>query len=177
MIRNLVGALSITDASEAALVLVTLAGGAVTLAGWWRVLVKAGQPGWPALVPFYNFVALLSVIDQPWWLVFGVFIPFVVTPWFPVAAPTLTLVWFFTVVVIFVQLGRAFGRSWQFVILVFPVCIPILGFGKSVYHGPHGPRHEPAPKRQPGAPARAGSRTKGRATPPAKRPGTGRARR
>ncbi len=39
------------------------------LAGWWKVFEKAGRPGWHALIPLYNFVVFVEVVDRPlWWL-------------------------------------------------------------------------------------------------------------
>jgi len=40
------------------------------VAGIWKVFVKAGEPGWAALVPIYNLVVLVKVSGKPmWWLV------------------------------------------------------------------------------------------------------------
>ena len=47
------------------------------LAGLWRIFEKAGQKGWLAIVPFYNFYIWLKIIDKPlWWYVF-ILIPFI----------------------------------------------------------------------------------------------------
>ena len=44
-------------------------------------IVKAGRPGWAAIIPIYNLYILLKIIGRPvWWLllfVIGVIIPFV----------------------------------------------------------------------------------------------------
>lgn len=48
----------------------------LVLAGVWKTLVKAGQPGWACIVPFYNAIVLLRIADKPaWWLIL-MFIPF-----------------------------------------------------------------------------------------------------
>ena len=51
------------------------------IAALWKVFVKAGQPGWAAIIPIYNLYILLKVIGRPaWWLllfVAGVIVPFV----------------------------------------------------------------------------------------------------
>ena len=36
----------------------------------WKVYVKAGQPGWAAIVPIYNVYIMLKIAGKPgWWLV------------------------------------------------------------------------------------------------------------
>ncbi len=46
-------------------------------AGLWRIFEKAGQKGWLAIVPFYNFYIWLKIIGKPlWWYVF-ILIPFI----------------------------------------------------------------------------------------------------
>ena len=43
----------------------------------WKVFEKAGQPGWAAIIPFYNCYILLKVASKPgWWLIL-MFIPLV----------------------------------------------------------------------------------------------------
>lgn len=43
----------------------------------WRIYKKAGQPGWAAIIPFYNIIVWLKIISKPaWWLILF-FIPFV----------------------------------------------------------------------------------------------------
>ena len=33
--------------------------------GLWGIFKKAGKPGWPAIIPFYNFSVLMQVIGWP----------------------------------------------------------------------------------------------------------------
>ncbi len=42
---------------------------AIMIASYWRIFTKAGQPGWPAIVPFYNWVVLLRIIRRPVWMI------------------------------------------------------------------------------------------------------------
>ncbi len=47
------------------------------IAGFWQTFVKAGKPGWGAIVPIYNVILLLEIAGKPiWWLVLLI-IPFV----------------------------------------------------------------------------------------------------
>ncbi len=36
----------------------------------WIVFKKAGQPGWAAIIPIFNFLVILRVAGKPWWWVF-----------------------------------------------------------------------------------------------------------
>ena len=47
------------------------------IAGLWKVFVKAGKPGWAAIVPIYNIIVLLEIADKPLWWIILFFIPFV----------------------------------------------------------------------------------------------------
>src|SRR5215813_7302770 len=43
----------------------------------WVVFTKAGQPGWAALIPIYNYYIVLKLVGRPgWWLILY-FIPIV----------------------------------------------------------------------------------------------------
>jgi hypothetical protein len=108
------------------------------IAALWKIFVKAGQPGWAAIIPIYNLYILLKVIGRPaWWLllfVIGVIIPFVG--------------WILLIVIgiiIAIDLARSFAKSSGFAVGLFLlnfIFIPILGFGESQYVGPAaaGPR-------------------------------------
>lgn len=95
--------------------------GLVAIAGLWKVFVKAGKPGWAALVPVYNAVVLLEIAQRPlWWLVLLLI---------PVVGP---------VVMIFVAIdvakafdkGAGFGVGMAFLPFVF---YPLLGFGAATH--------------------------------------------
>jgi hypothetical protein len=39
------------------------------LVGMWKTFEKAGKPGWAAIIPIYNLIVLLEIIDRPmWWI-------------------------------------------------------------------------------------------------------------
>ncbi len=93
------------------------------IASIWKVFVKAGQPGWAAIVPFYNLYVMTQIAGRPaWWLVLF-FIPVVSI----VAA-----------VILFIDIAKAFGKGAGFGIglaLLGPIFFPILGFGSATYQG------------------------------------------
>jgi hypothetical protein len=95
------------------------------IAAQWIIFVKAGQPGWASIVPFYSTYVLNQIIGRPvWWLL----LYFV-----PPLSPFVALLSFF-------ELGRAFRKSDGFNIglaLLTFIFIPILAFDDSRYHGPN----------------------------------------
>ena len=102
------------------------------IAALWKVFVKAGQPGWAAIIPIYNLYILLKVIGRPaWWLllfVAGVIVPFVG--------------WILLIVIgiiIAIDLAKSFAKSSGFAVGLFFlnfIFVPILGFGQAQYVGP-----------------------------------------
>jgi hypothetical protein len=89
-----------------------------------QVFARAGQPWWAALVPFYNFYVLLRVVGRPgWWLALMII-------------PIVNVVY---LVIVAVDLAKAFGKDGAFAfLLVLPpfVGLPLLGFGSAAYRGP-----------------------------------------
>lgn len=89
----------------------------------WRVFEKAGQPGWAAIIPFYNVYILLKLAGKPgWWLVLF-FIP---------------LVNIVIQVIVCVGVAEKFGKGGGFAVGLFflPfIFYPILAFGEATYQG------------------------------------------
>jgi hypothetical protein len=101
--------------------------------GMYKVYEKAGQPGWAALVPFYNMIILVKIVgqDDMRWLFYLI----------PIAG-----------IIFYAQdlitLAQCFGKDSGFAIgmlLLAPVFWPILGFGDA--------RYTPPPSRLSGPPA------------------------
>jgi uncharacterized membrane protein YhaH (DUF805 family) len=105
--------------------IVMLAIFAVCVAGAWKVFAKAGQPGWAALVPIYNFYILMKIAGRPAWWLLLCFLPLI------------NIVIFFLVAT---DLAKAFGKSAMFgVVMLFllsPIGFLIVGFGDARYVGP-----------------------------------------
>ena len=98
--------------------------------GLWKVFTKAGQPGWAAIIPFYNIIVLLQIVGKPWWYLLLIFIP---------CANFVFIIW--GVILINNLLSKSFGQGIGFTLgLIFlsPIFIPILGFGNYTYLGPGG---------------------------------------
>lgn len=103
--------------------LIYLAVMVLSVAGGWKMLSKAGQPGWGIIIPFYNLYLILKVAGRPgWWLVL-MLIP---------------LVNFIIGIIVCIDLAKAFGKGAGFGIgLLFLgfIFMPILGFGSATYQG------------------------------------------
>ncbi len=112
------------------LVIIYLAVIVFEIAALWQVFVKAGHPGWAAIIPFYNYYVLLKIVGRPgWWLILY-FIPIVNI-----------IVW----IIVAIDLAKSFAKTTGFavgLILLAFIFIPILGFGPASYDGPAagGPR-------------------------------------
>jgi len=90
---------------------------------WWKIFVKAGKPGWAAIIPVYNILVIFEITTLPWWFLLLMFVPI------------LNLV-----VLISVAFGLAnvFGKStgFGFSLLFLPfIFIPILAFNNDKYIG------------------------------------------
>lgn len=96
----------------------------VIIASFWKVFVKAGQPGWAAIIPIYNLVILCKIAGRPVWWIILLLIPFVNI----IASIILSL-----------DIAKAFNRGTGFaigLILLGFIFYPILGFGSAQYRGP-----------------------------------------
>lgn len=92
--------------------------------GMWKVFEKAGQPGWAALIPFYNAYVMLQIVGRPgWWLILY-FVP---------------LINIVVAIVVCIELAQSFGKGIGFALgLIFLgfIFVLILGFGSAKYIGP-----------------------------------------
>ncbi len=91
----------------------------------WKIFTKAGEPGWAAIIPFYNTYVGFRIAGLNPWLFLLLLIPFVNI--------VVAIIWA-------LKLGAAFGKSgvWSFFLLVVFSVIGylILGFGDATYRKP-----------------------------------------
>jgi len=118
------------------MILIYLAVIVLTIAGMWKVFVKAGQPGWAAIIPVYNAYILLLIVGKPvWWLILF---------FIPIANLIVTIL-------VSIALAEKFGKTTGFGIglwLLPVVFYPILGFGDAKFKGA-----APTPAATPAPPA------------------------
>jgi len=105
--------------------LISLLLGVIMIVALWKIFTKAGEPGWAAIVPFYNAYTEFKIAGMNPWLFLLMFIPFV------------NIV---MAILVSIKLGERFGKSvgWSIVLLVLFsfVGLLILGFGKDRYTPP-----------------------------------------
>ena len=103
-------------AASSALSTSIMVGSAIVLVleilAFWMIFLKAGRPGWAAIIPIYNLYTMCKVAGRPgwWWILF--LIPFV------------NIV---VVFIVYIEIAKAFGKGTFFgvMMVVFPmICAP-----------------------------------------------------
>ncbi|RRA98148.1 hypothetical protein EHT25_30165 [Larkinella rosea] len=99
----------------------------VLITALWKTFEKAGEPGWAAIVPIYNTLTLLRIVDKPWWWLLLMLIPYV---------NIVMLVWVANL------LAKRFGKTEGFTVglLFLPfIFYPQLAWGKATFQRPAQP--------------------------------------
>jgi uncharacterized membrane protein YhaH (DUF805 family) len=94
------------------------------IAACWKIFTKAGQPGWAAIIPIYNWYIFCKIVGRPGWWVILLLIPFVN---------------FIVGIILCIDLAKSFGKGVGFgigLILLGVIFFQILGFGSAQYQGP-----------------------------------------
>ena len=89
-----------------------------------KIFIKAGQPGWAVIIPYYNLVCLFRIA-------YGKGIK-----WLLLFVPILNII---AGIMVYVRLGQRFGKGTGFILgLLFlsPIFLIILAFDDSYYMGP-----------------------------------------
>jgi ABC-type sulfate transport system permease subunit len=61
---------TLSAATGTASVVVGLLVAVFFIAVMWRIFTKAGRPGWASIVPIYNVIVMLQIVNRPtWWIV------------------------------------------------------------------------------------------------------------
>ena len=101
----------------------SLALGVLGIVAMWKIFEKAGEPGWAAIIPFYNLYVLFKITWGNGWKFLLLLIPFA-----GIVFAIITIV----------KLAKAFGKSGGFAVgLIFLSIIfyCILAFDQSQYLG------------------------------------------
>ena len=91
------------------------------IASIWKVFAKAGQPGWAAIVPIYNYFVMAKMAEKPMWWGALCLIPYV---------NIVFMIWIWN------RIAKRFGKGPGFtvgIILLPFIFIPMLGFGDATY--------------------------------------------
>ncbi len=87
----------------------------------WKIFVKAGQPGWGAIIPIYNIYLILKVAKRPgWWLILFLI---------PIVNVIILIILQFDIAKSF---GKGVGFGFGLLLLGF-IFYPILAFGNAKY--------------------------------------------
>ena len=95
----------------------------IEIVGAWFMFEKAGEPGWAAIIPVYNYLIAIKIAGKPWWYILLLLIPVV------------NLVIY---IITLDGLSKSFGKGTGFTVGLFFfrfIFIPVLGFGNAVYSG------------------------------------------
>ena len=93
----------------------------IMIISMWKIYKKAGKPGWASIIPIYNIIVLLEIVELPMWYIALLILPFANI---------------YATFKIFIELAQKFGKSTGFgVLTVFfsIICLPIIAFGKDKY--------------------------------------------
>ena len=96
----------------------------LTVVAMWKIMVKAGKPGWAAIVPFYNAYCMYDIAWGNGWMFLLNLVPCVNI--------VITIMYC-------IKLAKAFGKSTGFgvgLIFLNTIFILILGLGDAQYVGP-----------------------------------------
>ncbi|MBF9140592.1 DUF5684 domain-containing protein [Hymenobacter properus] len=116
--------------------LIELAVFILVIAGLWKLFVKAGKPGWAAIIPIYNIIVMQEIVGREAWKIILLFIP---------------LVNIYFGITLYVSFAKAYGKygigNYLALIFLGIIFIPLWGFSNEVqYVGPvEGPNQNLAP--------------------------------
>ena len=119
-------------------VIVILAICVLQIIGTWKILTKAGKPGWGALIPFYNSFLLCEITGvNPWWILIVALSGLLGI--IPIVGSLATMVIsVYYCILLNVSLARSFKKDDSYavgLILLAPFFYLALGCGKSKYVG------------------------------------------
>ena len=88
---------------------------------WWKIFVKAGKPGWAAIIPIYNIIVMLQIVGKPiWWIIL-------------LLIPIVNIV---IMILVCIELAKKFGKpAWHWILMILFgfIYFPILAFGDAKY--------------------------------------------
>lgn len=110
------GVLGIILGMIGVIVLIALVIYIIGVIGQWKVLKKAGQPGWGALIPIYNVYMLCKISGvNPWWVLIVVLSP--ILSIVPVIGSILSMaISIYFSILLYVSLAHSFGKDTGWVV-------------------------------------------------------------
>ena len=102
-----------------AYVVIMLTISALIVVSYWKIFVKAGKPGWAAIVPIYNFIVMSEIAEKPWWYVLLLCVP---------------IANIYAMVVVYNGIAKKFGKGTGYtvgMIFLSIIFVPMLAFSKT----------------------------------------------
>jgi len=126
---------SVSGGGAAVLSLLMLAFYVLVVIGLWKTFVKAGHPGWAAIIPFYNIYILVKIAGRPtWW--FWVILAGSLLGWIPIVGWILLIAIWVMWLLLSLDVAKNFGQGTGFGILLWlfsGILFLVLGFGNYQY--------------------------------------------
>jgi len=124
-----------SGAGAAVMFLLMIAFYVLIVIGLWKTFIKAGHPGWAAIIPFYNLYIWVMIAGRPtWW--FWVMLVGALLAWIPIIGWILIIgVWVMSLFLA-LDVAKNFGQSTSFGILLWlfsAIMYLVLGFGNYQY--------------------------------------------
>jgi hypothetical protein len=88
---------------------------------YWKLFVKAGRPGWAAIVPVYNGWVFFEICGKPGWWIF--FYLFAIIPFVGFIVPLVFLI------LAMISLGKRFRKSMTFTVVALIITTRNMGLG------------------------------------------------
>jgi len=103
--------------------------------GLWKTFIKAGHPGWAAIIPFYNLYIWVQIAGRPvWW--FWVMLIGALLAWIPIIGWILMIgIWVMSLFLA-LDVAKNFGQGTGFGVLLWffsGIMYLVLGFGSYQY--------------------------------------------
>jgi len=122
-------------AGAAVMFLLVIAFYVLVVIGLWKTFIKAGHPGWAAIIPFYNIYIWVQIAGRPtWW--FWVILAGALLGWIPIVGWILIIgIWVMSLFLA-LDVAKNFGQGTGFGILLWlfsGIMYLVLGFGDYQY--------------------------------------------
>ena len=91
------------------------------LVAMWKIYVKAGKPGWAAIIPIYNLIVLMEIVGKPMWWFILLLIP---------------IVNIIVGIIVCIELAKKFGQpTWHVILMILVgfIYFPWLAFSDAKY--------------------------------------------
>jgi hypothetical protein len=126
---------SIGGAGAAVMFLLMIAFYVLVVIGLWKTFIKAGHPGWAAIIPFYNIYIWVQIAGRPtWW--FWVILVGALLGWIPIIGWILIIAIWVMSLFLALDVAKNFGQGTGFGILLWlfsGIMYLVLGFGDYQY--------------------------------------------